>query len=131
MSLVLCNQAETLALQYLLNRNLTVKLFENNKTPAETDTEADYTEATFTGYAAKTLTYANWNFTPGAPSAATYNAAQTWTSSAGSQDKYAYGYFVVQAADGKLLWAERFSDGPYHIVNNGDTVTLTPAITCD
>lgn len=127
MALVLCNQAEVLALQYLLNRNLTLKLFENNVTPGETDTEATYTEATFAGYAAKTLTYANWNFT----TSATYNAAQTFTSNTGSQDKYVYGYYVVQAADGKLLWAEKFSDGPYHIVNNGDSVTLTPAITCD
>lgn len=134
MSLVLPNQGEQIALEALLNKtapqNLDLKLFKSNTTPGEADTEATYTEATFTGYAAVQLTAANWTVTPGAPTEAAY-AQQTFTSSAGSQNENVYGYYIVQRVSGKLVWAERFSDGPYNIVNNGDAIKVTPKITGD
>ena len=118
-------------LQKVLNQTLTLKLFKNNVTPGETDTEATYTVADFTGYADKSLTYANWGFTPGAPTVALYNAAQAFTSGADGQSQTIYGYFVIQASDGKLLWAERFADAPITIVNNNDAINVTPRITLE
>jgi len=32
---------------------------------------------------------------------------------------------------GELVYAERFTDGPYVIVNNGDLIKITPTITAD
>jgi len=134
MALVLPNQGEQIALEALLNKtapqDLKLKLFQNNVTPSETDTEATYTEATFTGYSAVTLTAANWTVTQGAPTQATYPQV-TFTSTAGGQNQSIYGYYLVQATSGKLVWAERFSDGPYTIVNNGDSIKVTPVIACD
>lgn len=132
MSLLVPNQGEDLALKALLNhtagQNLVLRLFTNNKTPAETDTEADYTEASGNGYAALTLTGSSWVFTPGAPSSAAY-AQQTFTFSGALGN--VYGYYMTQVTSGKLVYAERFSNGPYNIQNAGDQVKITPAITCD
>lgn len=134
MSLVLPNQGEKIALEALVaktaGQNLILKLFKSNTTPGESDTEATYTEADFTGYSAITLTAANWSVSEGAPTEASY-AQQTFTSTAGSQSQNVYGYYLVQVTSGKLVWAERFSDGPYTIVNNGDSIKVTPKITCD
>lgn len=134
MTLVLPNQGEVIALAALVNKtapqDLVLKLYKSNTTPAETDTEATYTEADFTGYSAASLTGSSWSTNSGAPSSASY-AQQTFTSSADQSSQSVYGYFVVQASSGKLVWAERFSNGPYAIANNGDNIKVTPAITQD
>lgn len=131
MTIVLPNQGEQIALEAMVGKtagqNLILKLFKSNTTPAESDTEATYTEADFTGYSAITLTAANWTFTSGDPSHIDY-AQQTFTSSAGSQNQNVYGYYFVQATSGKLVWSERFSDGPYNIANSGDAIKVTPKL---
>lgn len=134
MPLLVVNQGEEIALNALLNKtapeNLDLVLFKSNTTPAETDTEGTYTAADFTGYALIQLTAASWTTTPGAPTESAY-PQQTFTSSAGSQNQNVYGYYVKQRTSGKLVWVERFSDGPYNIVNNGDAIKVTPKITAD
>lgn len=131
---VLVNQGETIALEALVNKtapqSLVLKLFKNNITPVEADTEAAYTEADFTGYASIALTPASWVTTAGAPSDVTY-PQQTFLSSAGAQNQNVYGYYIIQTTSGKLIAAERFTDGPYNIVNNGDAIKVTPKITQD
>jgi hypothetical protein len=119
-------------LQNILNKtapqNKTLKLFKNNITPAETDTAATYTEADFTGYVATTLAGAGWTITPGAPTEAVF-AEQSFTSSAGAQSQNVYGYYVIEAVSGFIQWAERFTNGPYLIQNNGDVIKVTPKFT--
>lgn len=134
MALLVPNNGEGDGLAYFLNKsapeNLILRLYKSNTTPAENDTTATYTEATFTGYVALTLTGASWTVVEGAPSSASY-AQQTFTSSAGSQSESVYGYYLTRATSGRIAWSERFSDGPYVIVNNGDAIKLTPTITLD
>jgi len=134
MALVLPNQGEGIALEALVGKtagqNLILKLYKNDVTPGETDTESTYTVADFTGYADQTLTASSWVKTEGAPSDVTYPQC-TFTSTAGSQSQAIYGYYLVQVSSGKLVWAERFTDGPYIIVNNGDAIKVTPKITAD
>lgn len=134
MTLLVPNNGEGDILAYTVNKsapeNLVLRVFTNNITPAETDTAATYTEAAFTGYSAITLTGANWTITEGAPSNAAY-PQQTFTSSAGSQSVSCYGYYLTRATSGRIAWAERFSDGPYTIVNNGDDFKVTPIFTGD
>jgi hypothetical protein len=117
-------------LNYSATGNVVLRLFKSNTTPAETDTVATYTEADFTGYASVTLTGASWTVTNADPASASY-AKQTFTSSAGSQNQNVYGYYATNAAGTVLLWAERFSDGPYNIANNGDKIEVTPVVTLD
>jgi hypothetical protein len=135
MALVVPNGGEVIALSYLVNKvatpeNLVLCLYKSNTTPGETDVLGTYTEADFTGYSRITLTGASWTVTGGAPSSASY-AEQTFTSTAGSQNQDVYGYYLKRLGTGDLVYAERFSDGPYHIANNGDAIKVTPAITGD
>jgi hypothetical protein len=131
MTLLVPNAAEDVMLQNILNKtapqNQTLKLFKNNMTPAETDTEATYTEADFTGYVPIALTGASWTITPGNPTSAAA-AEQTFTSTA-VQSQNVYGYYVIQTTSGKILWAERFTNGPYLIQNIGDLIKVTPQFT--
>jgi hypothetical protein len=132
MALLVPNAGEVAMLNMVLNKstpeNQTLKLYTNNITPAETDTAATYTEASGNGYAAVGLTGASWTVTSGAPSsAATAQQTFTFTGALGN----VYGYFIVMATAGTILWAERFSDGPYNIANNGDQIKITPTFTLD
>lgn len=108
-------------------QDLQLRLFKNDYTPGETTTEADVVEADFVGYAPITLTPASWVSASGAPSQATF-AQQTFLSTA-VQSQQVYGYYYAQAVSGKLVAAERFSDGPYSILLVGDPVKVTPKIT--
>lgn len=129
MALLVPNVGEERALKAILNhtapQDLTLKLYTSNTTPAESDTAGTYTEAAGFGYVAKTLTGASWTVTAGDPTVATY-AQQTWVFSGALGN--VYGYFVVQSSSGILMWAERFTDGPYNVQNNGDEIRITPRI---
>lgn len=130
MALVVPRSAEVKALTAWLATGKQLKLFTNNVTPGQTDVAATFTEAAGNGYAAKALTGGAWTMTEGvgAPSSAAY-AQQifTFTGALGN----VYGYYVVETSDGTICWAERFTDGPYNIQNNGDQIKVTPAITQD
>lgn len=130
---VVVNNGEKVALDYLVGkvttvRNLQLRLFKSNTTPGETTVVGDLTEATFTGYAAITLTGASWSTAAGDPATGSY-AEQTFTSNADQTPESIYGYYLTRETDGDLIAAERFSNGPYVIANNGDTIKLTPTIT--
>lgn len=134
MALVLTNNGEGDALAAIVGKaaaeNLVLHLYTNDVTPGETDTTASYTEATFTGYAAITLTAANWVVTEGAPSNAAY-PQQTFTSSADQTSQAVYGYYLTRVTSGRIAWAERFPSGPYVIANNGDNIKVTLNFTLD
>lgn len=114
--------------KYSTTRDLVIGLFKSDTADNEANTKATYTEADFTGYSNATLTGASWTITPGAPTEATY-AEQSFASTAGSQNQPIYGYYVWTTTDETLVCAERFTDGPYTIVNDGDTIKVTPKIT--
>lgn len=132
MALNVPDVGENIALEALVNKtapqNLILKLYKNNITPSDTDTAATYTEAVFGGYAAATLTGASWNAASGG--SITYSAQQTFTCNAAATDDI-YGYFVVQAASGILVWSERDASAPFAIRNSGDAVKITPTITAN
>ena len=81
------------------------------------------------GDAAKTLAGASWSFNTASRPATASFAAQTWTFDGTGGVTLVYGYFVVKTSSGLLLFAERFSSGPFTITNSGDAITLSPQIT--
>src|SRR3972149_6191091 len=99
MTLVAVNQGEGIALKAILNhtapQNLSLRLYKNDKTPVEADTEADYTQADYAGYAAVTLTGSSWTVTEGAPTIATF-AQQSFTRSSTGAAQTVYGYYLTQ-----------------------------------
>lgn len=133
MALNFPDTGENLALEMIVNKtapqNLSLKLYSNNITPSDTDTAGTYTEATFAGYSAITLTGANWN--AAAAGSITYNAQQTFTRTSTGAPENIYGYYVVQVTSGTLLYSERDGAAPFAITNNGDAIKLTPTITAN
>ena len=131
MAIKVPNASEQLMLKNILNhtaaQNQTLKLFTSNTTPGNTTTESDFTEASGGGYAAISLTGSSWSLTTNGSGEgeATY-AAQTFTfTGALSGSAIVYGYYVVQATSGLLLWAERFAS-TFTPAQNGDAITFTP-----
>jgi len=129
MTLRIPNEGESQMLGIALGKvafsALTLKLYSNDKVPAETDTTASFTEVSGNGYAAIALTGANWTLTEGAPTNAVYpEQIFTFTGAAGN----VYGYYVVDAA-GKVRWAERFTTSPFVVTAAGDKVKITLNVT--
>jgi len=103
-------------------------LYHNNHTPADNDVLADYTEATFDGYALKVVN----TFAPAILIAGrAYTAADPllWTATGGVTPNSVFGYYVTDASDVTLYWAELFTGGPIVIDSLGDTVPLVPSFT--
>ena len=96
--------------------DLVLKLFTN-------DGVMPSTEASGFGYAPRSLSGRSWQFVEGEPSHASHpEETFTFTGNLGQ----VYGYFLVQEISGEVLWSERFTDGPYNIVNNGDKIRIVP-----
>ncbi len=115
------NAGEAIALdRFLKTSDETLKLFVNDYTPVEGSVAGDFTEMSTQGYAAKTLTAASW-------SSGAY-AQQTWTFDGTGGSTVVYGYFVIDAGSGTIMFAERFGSPPT-IVNNNDQIKVTPTVT--
>jgi hypothetical protein len=129
-SLVVPDVGEVLALKRLTYQNvanLTLKLFKTNVSPAESDTNATYTIADFTGYSDVTLTDTQSGSTWAVPttssgtSSTTY-AQQSWTLSGTSQT--IYGYNILESTT--LFIAEAFATA--RTLADTDILKLTPAL---
>ena len=132
MTLLVPNAAEAIIMENFLNKtapqDLVLKLYSSDTTPAETDTVATYTETSGGGYTDEALTAGSWVVTPGNPTTAAYpEITFAFTGVAGN----VYGYYLVQAISGDLVWAERFTNAPLNIQNNGDEIKITPQITLE
>ena len=111
MTLLVPDASEIIMLSNFLNKtaseDLVLRLYSNNKTPAEADTEISYTEVAGGGYAAENLTASSWTITPGAPSDGAYpQVIFTFTGAVGN----VFGYYITQTTSGKLMWAELFTN---------------------
>ena len=132
MALLVPNASEVEILEYIFNKqspeDLDIRLYTNDYTPLETDTISNYTEATGGGYALIQLASANWTIVPGNPSQGTHTQVTwTFTGSVGN----VYGYYITRRTTGDLMWAERFTNGPFNIQNNGDEIRITPRLSLE
>lgn len=130
MAVVFTDAAEVVALKNYVNNtapeSLILRLYSNDISPAKTDVVGDYTEVSGFGYAAVTLNPASFVFSSGDPTAAAYpQVTFAFTGAAGN----VYGYFVTRATTGDLQFANRFSNAPINIANNGDEIRITLTIT--
>ena len=132
MALVVPNSAETIMLGYITNNdapeNLVIHLYSNNYTPDEFTTVSSVTEVTGGGYGSMGLTPGSWSIATGTPSQAEYpEVTWTFTGAVGN----VYGYYITRQTGGELMWAERFSNGPFDIQTNGDQIKITPRLTLE
>lgn len=133
MTLKVPNEGELELLKYMLKENpsnLLLHLYENDYTPGLTSVIGDFTESTWTGYSAITLTASNWTdpiTTMDGKAETRYGTSVlSWTRSGlGSDDLY--GYYVTDTDETIVLWAERFD--PTRTLGNGDVVNFQPVFT--
>jgi len=135
MALVVPNASEAIMLQYITNNdapeNLVIRLYSNNFTPIEASTVVQFVEVTGGGYAQQNLIAGSWTIVTGNPSQAEHTEI-TWTfTGATGAGGNVYGYYVVRAVGGELMWAERFSNGPFNISVNGDEIKVVPRLTLE
>lgn len=108
--------------------NQIIKLYVNNVTPTEESTATTFTEMSTHGYAAKTLTRGNWTIADVTGVSTASYAQQIWAFTSATPAVNVYGYFVIDATSGALLWAEKFST--VQIISNiGDEIRITPKLT--
>lgn len=124
---------DVLLLRYMLNftasSDVEMHLYNNNRTPAESDVVTMYTESTASNYSAVRLTGTAWTVASGSPAGATANyAQQSFNFSAADT---IYGYYVTSQQKQVLLWAELFSGGPFTLPSSGGTIAVTPKISLD
>lgn len=135
MALVVPDEGERAALKAALKdpapEALLLRLYKNDRDPADGDDATDFVEATIPGYAEVALARATWNdpATVGGVSSMTY--PQVTFAFTGSGD--VVGYFVVGAVSGALWWAERLFGPPDYPAagqhfQNGDTLKFTPKL---
>lgn len=136
MSLTVVNQGEEALLQngvtgvaYMLRLSKTD--VTAGLTPAQIDalTQAAFTEATFTGYAAAAVGTGDWTIVQGNPTKAT-NLEKSFTSSANQSAQNIWGYYVTRTSDGALIWFEQFP-APVVVEFLNDRIDVTPTITLD
>lgn len=97
-------------------------LYNNNKTPAETDQIAQYTETTASNYTGVLLAGTQWTVASGVSVGATATYAQQ-SFNFSSADTI-YGYFVTSTSKAVLLWAELFTGGPFTLPGSGGTIAV-------
>lgn len=88
---------------------LSLRLYANDYAPNRQSVLANFTAASFDGYAPITLARAGWSApaTVGGIAQSTHGAAPAqWIAASGSQT--CYGYYVTDAAGAVVYWAERF-----------------------
>lgn len=130
--LVLSNVGELELLDKMLkdalavDENYTLKLFTNNVIPDQSSVAGTFTEATFSGYVAKTLVRSGWSAaTTVSNKAQSSYSQQSWT--CGLTGDTIYGYYVIGETSTVLLWAERFASP--RIVANTDILNVIPVFT--
>lgn len=106
-----------------------MRLYVNNQTPAETHDLNNYTESTANNYSAVRLFGTAWTVSSGASAGATATYAQQAFNF--SVADTVYGYFVTSRQKEVLLWAERFTGGPFTLPSSGGTIAITPKISLD
>jgi hypothetical protein len=133
MPLVVPNSAETFILGYILKKHtpedLDIRLFTNDHIPTEGDVVGNFIEATGGGYATIQLDPTQWVITPGEPSLGEHPQV-SWVFTGGVVGNV-YGYYVTRRSTGDLVWAERFSNGPYLIQTANDQIRVTPRLTAN
>lgn len=104
---------------------LSMHLYQNDYTPTTTDTLANYTEATYDGYAAQVMVWASATIpTPGSGALTTW-IPLLWTPTGSITPNDIYGYYVTDAA-GTLMWAERAPSPPVALNSMLTTLPITP-----
>jgi hypothetical protein len=131
MNMVIPNEGKTVALNTELNSGSTasetwhVRLFKNNYTPVDGSVLADFTEATFTGYAQVDVAPSDWGAATIVADVAESTSAVTPTyTCTGGSTQDVYGWYAVGATSNKVRAAQKFNTA--RSMSAGATEALDP-----
>jgi hypothetical protein len=137
MSLIVPNAGEKRLLEYIVNKtsptNMILHLYTNVvdlstqtfTAPGDQQGPGSFTEANAAGYAAVTLSGANWTASTSlGVSAAVYNTSVSFAFSAGQNIQ---GYYVTDTSN-RILWAEEFPGAPFSLPTTGGEISIRPQV---
>ena len=115
--LIFSREGKSAWLQFLIDRGLVLKLFTNDRHPTRLDRQDAYTEQRGQGYVPIVLLSYDWVIDEIGPTAAT-SLRKTWQFTGPLGE--IWGCYLTFG--GRFLGAERFSDGPYKVLHEGDRI---------
>lgn len=130
MPLVVPDAGEVRLLEYIVNKtsptNLVLHLYTNDvDLSTESFSAGSFTEVNAAGYAAVTLTGANWAAaTASGISSAVYNTGITFSFTTGVNVQ---GYYVTNTSNA-ILWAEEFPGAPFTLPSTGGDIAIRPQV---
>lgn len=129
MALSLSREGELLVLESIIKDNLTLRLFLNGTHPSKTMIFKDFIEVKGGGYKPQEMLRSDWDFKDINGRLAVVHPTVFFVFMSAVKDEI-YGSYGTKTVDGKekVIWAERFQDGPYIVLNRGDDVTVDPTI---
>jgi hypothetical protein len=101
-----------------------LRLYQNNLSPNRNTDLADLVEATYSGYANKTVAIWGTSFLDPQGFATSIAPVQTFASTADTVANTVYGAYYLDAG-GDLVWVERFA-APAFFAEAGNTLNLVP-----
>lgn len=108
--------------------DMTLRLYQNDYTPLDTSDVSDFTEATFSGYAAIATNAWGGAFLNASNITEIDETLRTFTHNGGGTNNNIYGYYLTDAG-GNLTYAERYSGAPVAMDANGKTFSVVPRFT--
>jgi len=127
MAIVFTNDGKSLSASYTVGKtttvsDLTLRLYSNDLTPNFASDNTSFTEVTTgNGYNPITLTGSTWSISDGAAT----HPQQTWTFTGSKGNIYGYYVTIGSGSTQKVIFAEKFSSGPFNIASNGDIIRVT------
>src|SRR6185295_5809225 len=99
-----------------------LRLFQNNFTPSKSSTVASFTEATFSGYSAQSVTWGAGSVSANISTALA--TALTFTRGIGATSNTIYGWYLTDTGNAKV-WACNLLSSPKSMAVNGDGIIIT------
>jgi hypothetical protein len=108
-----------------------VRLFKQDMdpTPDTTLAQLDAAQADFTGYAESTAIVWSNAYTNSIDQAVIVGDTKVFAATGSTTTNTIYGYYVVDSAGTKLLYAEKFETGPIPVLEVGHAVPVVPIFT--
>lgn len=135
MGQILSASGEQASLERIVNKrgdgeNLTLRLYQNDRTPSRDDAASAYQEASYAGYSAKELDGPRWTVAENEQTRMreAMHPAQLFMAQENEREQFIYGYYYTYPG-GSLYSAERFTGGPFRVQHSGDKITVTPVMT--
>lgn len=107
--------------------NTVLKIYKNRITPESTDTVSNFVESTDPSYSAITLGANMWTFTTQASLSMAIFPKVFFTF---VTTDLVYGCYVTNSTGDKLLWVEKFPEGPYRFQGIG-ILEMNPQLIID